>query len=276
MKKKLNYLMLAALLAFAGCDPVDPWAVTHTNPLPGLPEMPKQENNSNYVYVTHTAKNGNREMRNYTLCFDKTKYAARWVAYPLHQCYRGGTERYDIRNKGSWPRDPKISAEQATGGGFSGYARGHQLPSADRTCSIEMNDQTFYMSNMTPQSHNFNGGIWLELENRVRGYMCSDTLYVVTGAHWDSGYKKAGKYPVPTHYYKVLLRTRNGRSTVYKAKREDMKCIGFWLSHNASGELKKSHCKSVAEIERLTGFTFFPNVDVDKTACVPAEWGLGN
>lgn len=38
---------------------------------------------------------------------------------------------------------------------------------------------------MTPQLATFNSGAWGTLENRVRGWMCADTLYVVTGCYFD-------------------------------------------------------------------------------------------
>ncbi len=275
------FLVIATLVSCSenggtgGYDPFD--QNKDTGPYPNFPEMPEQVINSNYIYTTHNTQLNNRTVRNFTLCFDKTKYAARWVAYPLHSSYRGGSDR-SYTSQQTWPQDPTIPENyQAIGkGGYNGYTRGHQIPSADRTDNTAMNKQTFYMSNMTPQAYDFNTGIWVNLEDKVRKYICNDTLYVVTGAHWGNGYKNAGKYPIPTHYYKVLLRTRKGntRKSVYQTSPGDLKCIGFWLSHSANGTLNKSYCKSVADIERLTGFTFFPNVDVDKTECTPSDWGF--
>ena len=51
--------------------------------------------------------------------------------------------------------------------------------------------------------------------NRVRGWMCADTLYVVTGCYFDGTEgtttdNGGNPCPVPTHYYKVLLRTKQG------------------------------------------------------------------
>lgn len=286
MKKHLLPLVLCVVL-FAGCNKDDDdfgnYSYNRGNTVDHVgyrPECPKQVSNSNYIYITHTAKIGNANMRNYSMCFDKTKYAALWVAYPLHSCYMGSSSRSN-----AWGFDPDIDQSlQVNVGGYHtwNYTRGHQIPSADRTATEELNTQTFYMSNMTPQNYYFNGGdnydgLWLNLETQVRKYVCSDTLYVVTGAHWGSGYDYVNKYPVPTHYYKVLLRTVKGNTgkAVTNAQRSDLKCIGFWLEHNSTtGNINKSYCKSVAEIERLTGHTFFPDVDVDKTACNPSDWGL--
>lgn len=289
MKRRFfPYVLIACALLLAGCEYkqseiVFSWqhsgtSYDNTN---YRPECPAKVSNSNYIYLTHTAKIGNKNMRNYSMCFDINKYAALWVAYPLHSCYTSGGAGRAYQSSEVWPYDPDISQTyQAVGkSGYSGLTRGHQIPSADRQANIDMNAQTFYMSNMTPQGYDFNGGIWAALESRVRSYQCKDTLYVVTGAHWENTNYRVGKgnrYPVPTHYYKVLLRTVGGNTgmAVTEAQRGDLKCIGFWLDHSASGTINKSYCKSVAEIERLTGHTFFPDVDVDKTQCNPSDWGL--
>ncbi len=275
------WVWLVVCVALVACESQDPFdRPSNSGPFPSYPELPAQVSNSDYIYVSHNTQIGNRKVRNFSLCFDKSKYAARWVAYPLHGCYRGSSGR-TYESSDVWPYDPLIeSSYQAVGkGGYRGYNRGHQIPSGDRTANADMNKQTFYMSNMTPQTWNFNGGIWVDLENKLRNsYMCNDTLYVVTGAHWEEDYSLAGgRYPVPTHYYKAVLRTRKGNSgkSVYQASREELKCIGFWLSHSATGSLTKAYCVSVEDLERLTGFEFFPTIDVDKSECVPADWGFG-
>lgn len=110
--------------------------------------------------------------------------------------------------------------------------------------------------------------------------ICSDTLYVVTGAHFDGstpdyayddrGYGKA--CPVPTHYYKVLLRTKSGNTgkRVHNCSAEELKCIGYWVKHDGTSAIQT---KSVAEIEALTGFTFFANVpNAPKSTYSTSEW----
>ncbi|MDY4849938.1 MAG: DNA/RNA non-specific endonuclease, partial [Paludibacteraceae bacterium] len=120
------------------------------------------------------------------------------------QQYTGSQQRHYLFGKSPRGNRPFtiigisfIKQENDGKGGYNGYTRGHQIPSADRTATRELNEQTFYMSNMTLQAYDFNSGIWLDLENKVRGYMCNDTIYVVTGAHWENTSRYAGKYPIP-------------------------------------------------------------------------------
>ena len=99
--------------------------------------------------------------------------------------------------------------------------------------------------------------------------MCTDTLYVVTGAYFANSNTKAidnngTKVDVPTHYFKILLRSKSGMSGkwVNDCNASELQSIGFWFENRvySDSQITKAVCKSVSEIERLTGFTFFPNI----------------
>lgn len=244
-------------------------------------ELPADKVNPNYQYVTHYALLNNQTVRNYSLCFDKTKKAALWVAYPLHSCYIGNLGRTD-----AWAYDPIIPQNvqpDLTRSYKSPYDRGHQLPSADRTSVKEMNAQTFYFSNMTPQLNRLNQDMWANLESFVRTKRCSDTLYVVTGAYFGNNATTtdgAGqKVPLPSNYYKVLLRTKNGNTgkAIKDCSPDELISIGFWVEQKSYGNIQPptSICTTVADIESKTGFTFFPDVDASvKKQNSPSMWGL--
>ena len=247
------------------------------------PELPEKKENANYIYAAHYGKMNLKTVRNYSLCFDKTLRLAHWVAYPLHTSYIGSLDRSD-----AWAADPKIPQQYQAAlwlGSYQNgtiYNRGHQIPSKDRSSVEEMNKQTFYASNMTPQRGQLNQQMWSALETKVRGYVCADTLYVVTGcyfANYDNETKdKAGNIcPIPTDYFKVLLRTRSGNSgkRIADCTASELRSIGFWVANENGQTLGSNLCKSVEEIERLTGFTFFPEVDASvKRQCTPGEWGF--
>jgi endonuclease G len=258
--------------------------LTQTPSFSGFTETPSYKEHDDYQYVTHFASLNNRAVRNYSLCFDRSKKAALWVAYPIHGSYLGSTNRTN-----EWGFDPNIDSyfqADCISRSYGGrYDRGHQLPSADRLANREMNVQTFYMSNMTPQLDRLNQDMWANLEIKVRENNCNDTLFVVTGAYFDenstaSTYDGAGNsVPLPTHYFKVLLRTKTGSTgkAVVNCSDDELKSIGFWVEHRSYGNVEppRSICKTVAEIEALTGFEFFPKVsDQVKQQNNPGQWGL--
>ncbi len=260
-------------------------------------ELPICKEGNNYIYNYHLGEMGSKSnARNYTYCFDPKVRAALWVAYPLHKSYTSGSGN---RDNSSFGYDPKVDDELQANlgrGSYNGwYDRGHQLPAADRKCSQQMMDQTFYATNMTPQQANFNQNKWGVLEGRVRNMVCSDTLYVVTGAYFEGEHdssiaskttdKSGNNCPTPTYYYKALLRTKKGNT----GKRIDeitdasqVRAIVFWLKHANTGDdtnITSADCISVAELEAKTGFTFFPMLDDAieqevKATAVPSEWGV--
>ena len=247
------------------------------------PELPAGKEEADYIYAAHYAKMNLKTVRNYSLCFDKKLRVAHWVAYPLHASYIGSLDRSE-----AWAPDPKIPQQYQPAlwlGGYQNgnvYNRGHQIPSKDRTTVEEMNKQTFYASNMTPQRGQFNQNMWAALEAKVRSYVCPDTLYVVTGCYFanldESTKDKAGNVcPVPTNYFKVLLRTRDGATgkRIADCKASELKAIGFWVANENGQQLGRQLCRSVAEIEKETGFTFFPDADASvKAQNSPEQWGF--
>lgn len=248
-----------------------------TNPL--WTEIPTGGATADCVTFTHDITVGTKTVRNYSMMYDKKEKIAYWVAYPHHTSYLGSTGRTD-----NWQPDPMVptTSQPDLFSGMSGFDRGHQIPSADRTSSNTANSQTFFFTNMTPQLSVLNGNVWASLEGQVRTWMAaSDTLFVVTGAilktvngteavtyATDS---KGTKVAVPNYYYKVLLRLKSGK---YDA-------IGFWFEHRSygSGPAIAAMTKSVRQIETLTGFNFFANLpkttqDDAETTSTPSAWGL--
>jgi len=84
---------------------------------------------------------------------------------------------------------------------------------------------------------------------------------------------------VPTMFYYAMLRTRNAKSgkSVLRCSREELQCAAFVMSHAMQKGHKpsRSDMRSVAEVERLSGFQFFTNVpNAPKDTYNPSDWGL--
>jgi len=225
-------------------------------------------------------------VRNYTICYSAAMRSPVWVAYPLHDYYSDGSV-----GRSSWRNDPSIPRAvqpDLTGGSYQpqpGFSRGHMIASNDRQRDKAMNEQTFYVTNSSPQRQDrFNGGIWGSLELACWKNVCADTLYVVTGAWFGDSFEltadKSGQaVSVPSAFYKVLLRSRTGRTgrPLSALSADEMQCTGFWFEHKdyASGERPAQYMTSVADIERRTGMKFFVNVpQVPKEKFDAADWSF--
>ena len=125
-------------------------------------------------------------------------------------------------------------------------------PAADFRWSAEAMDDTFYLSNMCPQTHAFNAGIWSDLESAIRSMAYEDgSIYVVTGPVLTDGpYDTIGenKVAVPSYFYKVVL----------DYSEPTLKAIGFILPHENSKNPLSYFAVTVDEVEERTGLDFFP------------------
>lgn len=210
-------------------------------------------------YYSHSFKMDGKTYRNYSFGWSQKDRVALWVAYPLCKFYTNG----NAGRTNAWALDPLLGEDSAAPfGGYAGsYARGHQIPSADRQCSYEANAQTFYGTNMTPQLNAHNEGIWADLEGKVRGWAnTSDTTYVVTGVTVSASSKKerdsyGNSVTIPDAYFKAVLKY-NKASTF-----APWTAAAFYLEHRAySGSITKSHSMSIDELEEITGIDFFVNL----------------
>ncbi len=224
-------------------------------------ELPQMDKASGLEYYSHSFEYNGGVYRNYTFGWSQKDLVALWVAYPLCKFYTNKS----VGRTNAWDYDPLLGSEKSSApfGGYGGsYARGHQLPSADRLCCYEANAQTFYGTNMTPQLNEHNEGIWSDLEGAVRTWAnTSDTTYVVTGCIVKGSNEitddSDGKpMTVPMAYYKVLLRYHKA-STI-----SQWACAAFYTEHKdyAKGASIKSVSMSVDELEEIVGIDFFVNL----------------
>lgn len=229
----------------------------------GIVELPALRNSANDVFITHSTTFNGRKVTSFSMEYDKSRKHSRWIAFR----FDNQTKQQNVsRSDEPFDVDPAISSQyQRVQADFGkhGYNRGHLCASADRLYSREVNEQTFYYTNMSPQRYRFNTGIWLTLEGQVQswGRSCtsSDTLYVVKGGTIDKE-DQIIKYidndlskPVPKYYYMALL---------FK-KGESFKAIAFWMEHTDNPKSSKlaDYALSIDELEEKTGIDFFPNLN---------------
>ena len=207
-------------------------------------------------------------------------------AYEIVSKYDSKTDAYDTAKEPIIPHRRQADICFTNGFGW-GWARGHMLPSSQRYNTWENNAQTCYATNIMVQQYDFNSGSWADVEALERNKNCSDTLYVVVGTLFEDS-KTISRFDrtigVPTHCYKLLLRTKSGStrkriSDITSA--DELICIGFLFKNDESSKDVdiSTVATSVAEIEKRAGFKFFRNLnpaiaDKVKSQNRPSDWGI--
>lgn len=104
-------------------------------------------------------------------------------------------------------KSPQLSQYRGTG-----YDRGHMVPADDASNSREMNE-TFLLTNMTPQVPSLNQQAWKTLEQLLRNQhqRGSTVTHILTIAEY-KGKTNMNGIPIPTGYWKVVY---SGSSTSY-------------------------------------------------------------
>ena len=265
-------------------------------------EQPEYRSDDAYIYKTYYATFVSNQffpggkLRNYSVCYDVDRHISHWVAYPIFKKVYETPVLSRVNDFNYDPNDqlPVIPTRDqqyiGTGGngrgyGARGYDRGHMLPQASRYNNYEPNRMTYYGTNMMPQNSTLNQNIWASLEGKVRGWgglQTYDTLYVVTGAAFKSTKtidNANGPIAVPSHCWKVLLRQRgNQNRQISQFKADELKAIGFVFTNDAAGAATsiESAVRSVKEIEELTGFKFFRNLDPAVADAVKSQKNLAD
>lgn len=187
----------------------------------------------------------------YDMLYHIPSRQAIWVRYTLSQEYLNGTGQ----RKDNFKPDPRIPAQACadnTDYAHSGYDRGHLAPAADMVRSQKCVDESFYLSNISPQLPGCNRGVWKRLEEQMRDWTTNwDSLLIYTGPILDKKktYPSLGdnKVWIPESYYKSVLGYRN----------QQLETIAFVVPHTSSSAHLSTFVITVDSLETLTGIDFF-------------------
>jgi endonuclease G len=153
------------------------------------------------------------------------------------------------------------------------FDQGHLAAFANQTSSKIAGNNSFVMSNMTPQTCQFNRGIWQILEGIIRRWAREkQTIYVISGSILDRdgdgvrdpddlaarmhSKNKQFRVAIPTSFYKIIAAVADDGS---------LETLTILMPHsqanpngNAAVEYLASHVTSISDIEHRTGLDFFP------------------
>lgn len=206
----------------------------------------------------------------YTVSYNAQTRQPNWVAWRLTDSRTtGDANRKDYK----FTADEEVAAPRAEDSDYrsSGYDRGHMCPAGDNKFDAEAMRQSFLFTNICPQAPTLNRGDWNEMELACRRWAKQHgSLYVVCGPVF---YKKSrrktigrNKVAVPDAFFKVVL-CNDGTP----------KAIGFIYKNVDGNRPMGDYVNTVDEVERITGFDFFPSLpdEVEKKVeakCDLNEW----
>ena len=155
------------------------------------------------------------------------------------------------------------------------FDQGHLAAFANQTSSRIAGNNSFMMSNMVPQTCQFNRGIWQILEGVTRGWAREKRrIYVISGSIMDRdgdglrdaddsaarmrSKNKRTRVARPTSFYKIIAEVVSDGS---------LETLTIMMPHNQANptgnlavEYLTSHITSISDVERRTGLDFFPSL----------------
>ena len=219
----------------------------------------------------------------YALSYHRDRGTPNWVSWHLSSAWLGSTPRQDdFRADATLPTGwYRVGSTSYSGSGFD---RGHQTPSADRTGSITDNSATFLMSNMIPQAPNNNQRTWASLESYGRtlvgqGY----ELYIICGSYGKggdgtNGYATtidAGRVTVPARTWKVLVVLPEGSSDAGRVTTSTrVIAVNMPNSNTINTDWGTYRC-TVNSIETATGYNILSAVSTAVQDIVEARVDAG-
>ncbi|WP_034062017.1 DNA/RNA non-specific endonuclease [Lacinutrix jangbogonensis] len=210
----------------------------------------KNDTNAYFLPTSTTGQIVHHE--GYSLSYSEPHEQAEWVAYELKKAHLSSTHF----KRPYFEIDKAVKTKSAHWRNYkkSGYDRGHLCPAGDRKYSQFAHDETFLTSNISPQKHAFNAGVWNRLEQKTRYWADKyDGVFVVSGGVLKGEMKTIGseKVAVPNQFYKVLIDNNSGETKV----------LAFLMPHEESKQPLYQYVVSVDTVEKLTGIDFFSELE---------------
>jgi len=152
---------------------------------------------------------------------------------------------------------------QSNGYSGSGFDRGHNCPSADRTSSTNANASTFLMTNMIPQAPQNNEQTWANLENYLREQVVSgNEVYVIMGSYGTGGTGSNGAantinnghVNVPGNVWKVAVIIPAGDNDISRVTAGTRVIAVNTPNVNSVNSDWTQYIVTVRDIEKATGY----------------------
>lgn len=198
----------------------------------------------------------------YDLSYSRDRGTPNWVSWHLYSGDIGSQDRLDnFRADSSLPTG--WYEVQGTSYSGSGFDRGHNCPSGDRTISAAANSATFLMDNMIPQAPNNNQQTWANMENYIRSQVTAgNEAYIIMGSYGkggtgSNGYATTinnGHVTVPANVWKVVVLIPNGNGDLARITSSTRVISVIVPNNNSVSSDWKTYRTSVNAIQSATGY----------------------
>ncbi len=183
----------------------------------------------------------------YILEHDNNAKIPEWVAYVLTPEHAIGC---NVRSNAFTSDKDLLPGKRSEMKDYSksGYDIGHQANDSDMAWDVNVERQSFLLSNMAPQLPGFNRGIWKKLEDQTRGWVIDrqHPILIYVGPVYSTQDKTIGTTGVivPHAFYKILIDTVTNEVMVFE-----------FIHQSASGSLDQ-FITSLAKVQQDTGIVF--------------------
>lgn len=185
----------------------------------------------------------------FTVSYSRQTKCPNWVAWRLTADHTDG----DVKRFGGYFEDEEVPEPRATNEDYrgSGWSKGHMCPAGDNKWDEVAMRESNLLTNICPQDKSLNSGLWNRIEMDCRKWAQKyGSVYIVCGPLlYNKEHETVGenKVVVPEAFFKVIL-----------CMQGEPKAIGFVVKNNAGTKKKNQYVNTIDEVERLTGYDFFP------------------
>lgn len=207
-------------------------------------------------------QNWHRVLRNdgFMLGYSDWRMNPLWVTYRLDNRPTQAIGQRPSRFEEDWRTLPfwRASHDDYT---HSGYDRGHLAPNyaIAQIHGREAQLQTFWMTNISPQTPELNRQVWQRIEQSAMDHFVQlkGEMWVITGPVFGDQVERLSsswRVQVPEAFYKIFIAPETAD--------RPLRVLAFLVPQNVRGnEPLDQFLVSVREIEQRTGLNFMPRVE---------------
>ena len=210
---------------------------------PAMSYMGVPQTTNDWHNLTHTLRNDG-----YMLGYSERLKNPLWVSYRVTQDKVKFGKRPNF--KSDWRSLSQVHPRDYS---HSGYDRGHMAPNyvIGSRYGRRAQQQTFLMTNITPQKPKFNQKIWQRLEEVSADHFSKkfDSFWVITGPIFDKDPKtlKNSSIAIPKAFYKIFV-----------VPGEHPKALAFIMPQSAKPrDSLLKYVTTIDAVEKQTGIDFF-------------------